>query len=167
MKNENGITTITLIITIIIMVILAVAGINYGTSSYQVTAFQNFSYKLEQIQGRVDAIHEKMKLEDNTDYISLEGKTLGRNITVSSEAMETLNKVKRIDYGHASTEDKELYYNGSDTSYRYLTKSDMKNLLDIKNMDIDVIVNFKTREVISAKGYEYDGQTYYTLEEMK
>lgn len=162
LKNEKGITLIVLIITVIIMMIIASVGITYGTASASEVQLQTFSYELQQIQGRVDVMHEKMNLENEPSYITLDGKILGQNITFSSRAVETLRKVTGKNYSNAN--DEELYPNGGiDSIYRYFSKKDLQQQLEIKNPKLDVIINFKTREVISVKPHKYNGESYYRL----
>lgn len=175
MKSERGITLLVLVITIVIMIILVGVGINQGWSSYTEVKLQNFSYELQQIQGRVDVIHEKMTMENNPDYVSLNGITLGVDMKDSlsaSKARETLYLVKSIDYDTASTTNTTLFYipEGSSTYqsyYRYFSKANLESQLDIKNPKQDVIINFKTRELISVDGIMYNEYVYYTLDEMK
>ncbi|MCI9365458.1 MAG: hypothetical protein HFJ54_02315 [Clostridia bacterium] len=92
MREEKGITLAVLAVTIIIMIILSGAIITYGSNSLNTTKLKNFSYEMQQIQGKVDALYEKIKL-GNDDIL-----LLGRDITQSARAMETLKKVKNIDY---------------------------------------------------------------------
>lgn len=165
LKNEKGITLIILIITVIIMMIIASVGIAYGTASASEVQLQTFSYELQQIQGRVDAMHERMNLENETSYITLDGKALGQDITSSSQAVETLSKVTGKNYSNAN--DEELYPNGgTSTVYRYFSKKDLQQQLEIRNPKLDVIINFKTREVISVNPHKYNGQNYYKLEDI-
>ena len=169
MKNESGITLLVLIITVIVMIILVMAGINYGGTSLSEVKLQNFSYELQQIQGRVDTAYEKMSKERTPDFIFLNGELMGRNISYSSAAVETLEKVRGIDYSTANTNDEKLYYDGPGkyTYYRYFSASELGQALDIKNASQDVIINFKTREVISVKGQTYNDRTYYRLEDIQ
>ncbi len=165
LKSEKGITLVILLITVIIMVILASVGITYGTASADEVQLQTFSYELQQIQGRVDVIHEKMNLESETSYITLNGKVLGQNITSSSAAVGTLKRVTGKDYN--TTSDGELYLNGgTNTIYRYFSKKALQQQLEIKNAKLDVIINFKTREIISVKPHKYEGKSYYRLEDI-
>lgn len=71
MRNEKGITLIVLIVTILLMIILASVAIQSGGGSVKEIEFQNFSYELQQIQGRVDTIHEKMITAGNPNYVEL------------------------------------------------------------------------------------------------
>lgn len=169
MKNERGITLVILIITVVIMMILVAAGISYGTTSIGEIRLQNFSYELEQIQGRVDTTYEKMKTEkENPSYVSLNNKMMGENITTSDDAIDTLKIVtkNKVNYRTITTDNEEYYYNRVDTIYRYFSKEDLEEFFDIKNAKQDVIINFKTREVISVKGQKYQEKTYYKLEEI-
>ncbi len=161
LRNEKGITILILTITIILMVILAGATINYGVNSLNAAKFQNFSYELQQIQGKVDSIYEKIKLGDESYII------LGNEITDSEKAMNTLNMVKGINYLNILDSQRDQYYYQENFSYyRYLTEDNLENIFDITSNPGDVIINFTTREVISVDGFEYEGRTYYTLSEL-
>lgn len=161
MKNEKGITLIVLIITIVLMIIIAGTAISYGGDSLKAVKLQNFRYELEQVQGKVDTIFEKIKL-GSEEYI-----LLGNEITESEEAMNTLTIAKDINYSNIlDTERDKYYYQDNFSYYRYLTQSDIQEIFNITSKPGDMIINFKTREVISVEGFEYDGRTYYTLDEL-
>ena len=167
LKKESGITLFVLIITVVVILILVSAGINYGTNSIGEVKLQNFSYELQQIQGRVDSISEKMSMQENSFYVVVNGETMGQNIRASNEAVDRLYKKRGIDYRNALTTDKDLYPTVYDSIYRYFTAEDLEKQLDIKNAKQDVIINFKTREVISVKGQTHEERTYYMLEDIK
>lgn len=162
MTNDKGITLIALIITVLLTIILAAVTINYGMDSYDIVKLQNFKYELQQIQGKVDTIYEKIKLaseEEKTNYI-----TLGDNITQLQTAVNVLNTLTEIDYSDMTEEEREEYYYQDEyTTYRYLSESDIQEELDISSNPGDMIINFLTREVISVNGIEYEGKTYYRL----
>lgn len=171
-NDEKGITMVVLLITVIILVILMAAGTQYGGASIQKTKLQNFSYQLQQIQGRVDTISEKMRTQsDTTDYTTVDDQILGQNITLNQEAVKLFKEKKDVDYNTitVSSPNYDKYYtaDGSSTLYRYLTREDIENILDIKNPQFDVIINFKTREVISMEGQTMDGVTYHSLEDLR
>ena len=161
MKNEKGITMIVLIITAAIMTILATAIVYTGNDSIQGVKLKNFNYELQQVQGKVDTIYEKIQLGQD------EYKVLGSNITESNKAMQTLITTKGIDYQNIAEENRDkYYYNATTTKYRYLNGNEAKEKLDISSSPGDLIINFETREVISVDGYEYKGKTIYTAESM-
>ena len=167
-KNERGITLVALILTVVLMLILVAAGINYGGSSISQVKLQNFSYEMQQIQGRVDSIHEKMKLLDNPTYIVVDKETMGVDVTSNAKAKELLKKFG-IDYagGTLDTEDTDYYTPQGETVYRYFSKRNLEEQLDIKNAKSAMIINFKTREVISVEGHNYQGTLYFRLKDIK
>lgn len=166
LKNEKGITLIVLIVTVVIMLILVYAGITYGSYSISEVKLQNFAYELQQIQGKVDHIYQKMCMEEDTNYASLNGKNLGVNMGYSTEAMDILKEIRGIDYTDATTQSNpELYADTNVSMYRYFSKRELDKTLDIKNAQHDVIINFKTREVISVDGVVCDDIEYHRLQD--
>lgn len=163
MRKEKGITLLALVITIVLILILLGATVNYGVNSLNSIKLQNFKYELDQIQGKVDTIYEKIKLGNEEEYI-----LLGSELTDSEEAQNTLNMIKGIDYSNILDSQREkYYYQDQFTYYRYFTQSELQSVFDITSRPGDMIINFKTKEVISVKGFTYDGRTYYTSDEMK
>ncbi len=167
MKTEKGVTLLVLIITVIIMAILIGAGITAGRSSVAEVKLQNFSFQLQQVQGQVDSMREKMSIESEPNYISLNGKIIGQNINASEEARKTMASLPGgVDYSNQALQGNSKYYveiNGlSYSTYRYLSKSDLARYLNIKNAEYEVIVNFDTREVFSVKPFIYNEKPYYT-----
>ena len=162
MKKEVGITMVALIITILLMVILITATVNYGVNSLNSIKFQNFKYELEQVQGKVDTIYEKIKLGE-TDYFMI-----GANVTDNEEAENVLQMTRGINYSNILDSQKDnYYYQEVYTYYRYLTQYEIQDLLDISSEPGDMIINFKTRDVISVQGFTFDERTYYSLSQMK
>jgi len=161
-KKEVGITMVALIITILLMVILITATVNYGVNSLSTIKFQNFKYELEQVQGKVDTIYEKIKLGE-TDYFMI-----GANVTDNEEAENVLQMTRGINYSNILDSQKDnYYYQEVYTYYRYLTQYEIQDLLDISSEPGDMIINFKTRDVISVQGFTFDERTYYSLSQMK
>ena len=175
MKNERGITLLVLVLTVVIMMILVGTGIAYGTNSISEVRLQNFSYELQQIQGQVNALYEKMKMDPNTEYISVasikDGNTLGADVRLQSEALATLYKVKTdINYDKpynqmTDSEKARHYANQYETIFRYFSAEDLEEIFNIKNSKRDVIINFKTREVISVDGVVCDEIEYHRLQD--
>lgn len=165
-KNERGITLIALIITVIVMVVLVSTGIKYGSYSIQEAKLKNYTYAMQQIQGRVDSIYEKMKMEQEPNYIKLNTQTMGVNVSGVPSAKETLLNERGIDYNGENQNDKNLYPIEGLTIYRYFSKEDLTRLLDIKEPQVDVIINFKTRDVISVEGFKYEQDTYHSLNDI-
>lgn len=94
------------------------------------------------IQVKVDTIYEKRKLnEENVTYYD----SLGQDI--SKVNASTLN----------------IILDGIDkTGYRYFSKEDLKQL-DLDNIELDVIINFDTRDIASINGINIDNKICYRL----
>lgn len=166
MKNEKGITLIALVITVIVMMVLIVTGITYGSYSVSEVKLQNFAYELQQIQGKVEYIYQKMILEEGTTYTRLNGEILGVNIGYSDDALDILKEIRGIDYRDTTLQTKEEFYPETGISlYRYFSKAELEKTLDIKNAQHAVIINFKTREVISVDGVVCDDIEYHRLQD--
>ena len=153
---------LAIMITIVLMGILITATVNYGVNSLDTIKFQNFKYELEQVQGKVDTIYEKIKLGETDNLI------LGINVTDNPDARDTLEMVKGINYSRILDSQREnYYYQDKYTYYRYLSQYNVQNIFDISSEPGDLIINFKTREVISVKGFRFDDKTYYSLSDMR
>lgn len=144
MKKEEGITLISLVITIIILLILAGVVTFSGIQSITTTQKTAFISELELIQAKVNTIYEKRKLsEQEKEYYD----ALGQDINnVAQEKLDEILKDK-------STE-----------GFRYFSTQDLKQL-EIETTQ-EVIINFDTREVISLTGIQIENIRYYQLKDI-
>lgn len=145
MKNQKGITLITLVITIVVMIIIAGVATYSGIESIKSTQTTIFVQELEMIQAKVNVIHEKRK---SSDEEKLYYDNLGQDITAISE--ETLLQV----LGESTKE-----------GFRYFSKENLTSI-ELDDIKQDVIINFDTCEVISITGIEIDGVKYYKLKDL-
>lgn len=142
MIKEKGITLISLVITIIVMLIIAGTVTVSSLDSVRSAKRTAFITELEMIQEKVNTIYEKRKLnsEDVTYYDSL-----GQDI--SNVEQSTL----------------DVILDGIETDgYRYFSRENLKQL-DLDNIEQDVIINFNTKDVASVTGLLIDGKMYYRL----
>ena len=70
LKRQNGITMISLVVTIIVLVILSSMVTHTGISSIKNTRFERFKNELEIVQKNVDVWYEQT-VEKSTDEIML------------------------------------------------------------------------------------------------
>lgn len=142
MKQERGITLVSLVITIIVLIIITGIAIFAGTSTIKSAKIAGFMTELELIQEKVNTIYEKRKLnKEDINYYS----SLGQNISIidSSKLADLLNGVS-----------KEGYY--------YFSKEDLKKI-DLDNISQEVIINFETRDVASINGILVEDKMCYRL----
>lgn len=153
-KNNKGITILTLAITVAVLAILAAATVYTGTKVLESAKLQNINTDMLLIQARVKVISEKVVFDgDNTAY---RGEKLS---DVSYPSVENLKNIGIID-----TEDTNY------SSY-YIWNQSILNEFGMDKIELNsgeyFVVNYATNEVITTEGIKYDGNTYYKLSETK
>lgn len=145
LKKENGITLVTLVIGIIILLILAGIATTAGLDSIRTAKKTSMITELEMIQEKVNTIYEKRKLNQNdvTYYNSL-----GQDISKIDQS-----KINQI-LGETPKE-----------GYCYFSAENLKQL-DLDNISQDVIINFDTKDVVSITGIVIGDTIYYRLTDM-
>lgn len=148
-KNQKGITIVSLVITIIILLIIGGVSVTVGTSVIKQAAITNINTNMMLIQAKIKTIAEQAKFNNNTD--NYKG-------TILSEVSGNKKVDKILEAG--IIEDASKYY--------LLSKDDLVSM-GLEKIDIEdgYIVNYETEEIIYVKGYENDGITYHKLTDMK
>ena len=147
LTDFQGITIIALVITVIMLLILASVATYTGIESYDKAEQIKFVSQMKLIQAKVD---EKVQ-EDGFNPDSIDGAKL----TDEQKQIVITAATNNGEISSPSDEDYEIYI-------KYLTKEQLSTQLSLDNIDEGIIINFKTREVISTVGFEYGGTTYYT-----
>lgn len=147
--NSKGITIVSLIITIIILLIISGVTVYVGTSVIKQATLQTVNTNMMLIQAKTKTIAEQAKFNNNQD--NYKG-------TVLSEVSGNKKIDEMINVGIID-----------DTSKFYLLSKDDLVSMGLEKIDIEdgYIVNYETEEVIYVKGYENDGITYHKLTDMK
>ena len=141
MKSNRGITLIAVIVTVIIMLILASVGIYVGMDTVEHSRVVKFVSYMQIIQRRVDELASSNNYEER-----------GTLASEQSNAQTVLNSAK------ANGEIQNTVIG----EYKYFDSETLSSQLGIDNIEDNIIINFKTREVVSLNGIEYKGQVYYT-----
>lgn len=154
MKKEKGITIISLVVMIAILLILAGVASFSGMESAEATALQGFYTQMEIIQKRVDDIAQTNEtyIINNSDGsetqvpLKEQGKILTENqITLLTSILNVEN------------------INAQPSSFKYFTVNDLKEKLDIPNIQYDVFIDFDNRIVVAEDGITVENKTYYVL----
>ncbi len=142
MQENKGITLISLVITIVILLILAsivtYSGLNVISSSKLTT----FTAELKIMQTQVNSIYEKDSKQQIGEEITGDIQTQANSIFTEAES------------GIKTQE-----------GYRYWSQ-DLIRELGIEGVEQDFFVNLEKRSVVSYRGLEYEGKTYYTLNQV-
>ena len=145
--SEKGITLTSIMITVVLMLIIAGITISFSSTPINETRLKGFYSELEIIQRRVDsiAVTNEKYIKPNGDIISI--KETGSSLTQSQQ-----NFIRSI------SSDLNV------SKFRFFTKEELFEHLDLYNMNYNVFINFDDRIIIAEEGVTVDGITYYMLE---
>lgn len=153
LQSNSGITLITLVITIIILLILSTVAVYSGIEVIQNTSYTKFVAELKIMHTHVNKWYEDCKT--NIDGETFDGNISSKlpalyasKVTAGSKGEETLQKL------------------GLSTADYYLVEEEQKNALGIEGVSQSVLVNVKKRDVVSLYGLNYKDKMYYTLKQI-
>ena len=149
-KNNKGITLMALVITIIVLIILASVGIYSGIQVVKSAQFTAFSTELKIMQTQVNKLYEE-KRNGNTEYVNNLGAAINSNATIQTQA----NKVFTANESEITDQE----------GYKYFDTNTIKGL-NIEGVEGEFFINIDKRSVVSYDGFNYEGKTYYTLEQL-
>lgn len=169
MKNTKGITLVSLVITIVVLLILSSIATYSGINVINSSKLTAFTTELKIMQTQVNAIYQKYK--DN-DTIEIDGTIYYGE--AESNKQDTTNKTM-LDIGQELTgdikeqADKIFTLDASEVvsseGYQYWSKELIKQL-GIEGIEQDFFVNLEKRSVVSYQGFKYEGKMYYTLSQL-
>ena len=145
-KNNKGITLIALVITVVVMAIISSVAIISGLDTADDLDIKKFNDELKIIQARVDILYEQIKLGEK------EEKNFG------GHSYEEMKGVMERTFNNLN--DKTI----TKEDYWYYTKQNLKKYLAIDDVNQSVLINWKTRDIISVEGIKIDGVRYYRYE---
>lgn len=154
MKNNKGITLITLVVTIVIIMILASVGIYSGVRSLKLAELNRFTTELKIMQTQVNSMYEKLKNDETISGQAI--LSIGTEILSSSNDVQNQASIVFTQNASGIT---------SSVGYKYYSLETISNL-GIEGITQDFFINIETRSVVSYKGLEYNGTTYYTLSQI-
>lgn len=151
--NESGVTLVGLIVTVVVMLIIAGVSIYNGISSIDSTKLKGFYTQLEIVQKRVDDIFatDEQYIDENGQEVSIKAK--GESLTQSQ--IENLHNIVQIEQINIT--------NAQIGEFRYFSTEDIENVLDLREIEYDLFINFEDRIIIAEKGITLQGITYYAL----
>ena len=150
MKDENGITLVALILTVVILLILTGVGISAGIDQMHRVRLKAFYSKLEVAEEAVEKISST-----NEGYKDSSGNIIYLKDSGTALTVEQISLISSISENY-------------DTSkFKYFTASEVESILNVSGVDLNLLIDFEDKYVISADGEEIDGTVYYVLENDK
>ena len=155
--DDKGITLISLVTTIVILLILTSIATYSGVNIVKQSKFTKFTTQLKMMQTQVNELYEKYSENQSIEvngkkYTGTEIANIGKEISTLSQK----NKVFNTSTSGIT----------DSTGYKYYDKETIKALNIDGLEEEEYFVNVAKRSVISYDGFEYNGKTYYTLEQL-
>ena len=140
--EARGITLISLIVTIVVLLILASIATYSGVGIIRQSKVNRFTTEMKVMQTEVNDLYDRYS--NGEDVLNLGKKLDGQADKVfTSEASGITEK----------------------TGYRYYDQETIQSL-GIDGVEKEFFVNVEKRSVVSYLGFEYEGTTYYTLDQL-
>ena len=147
--EEKGITLLALVILIIVLGILVSVATVSGVESINSAKLTRFTSEMEQMQTEVNELYEQVQNGN------IQSNSIGKDISYSQDIVNQANVVFTSSASGITNRD----------GYRYYDESTL-NSLGVEDMQQTFFVNIEERSVVSFEGLEYEGTTYYTLEQL-
>lgn len=155
MKRENkGITLIALVITVTVLIILASIATYSGVGIIRQSKLNKFTTEMKIMQTEVNDLYQK----------ATSGETVEVNGS-SYSGLDIYNIGKELDSRANSVFTSETSGITDKSGYR-LYDQDIIQGLGIEGVEEEYFVNVEKRSIISCNGFEYEGTTYYTLDQL-
>ena len=155
--NNDGVTLMSLVITIIVLLLLASIATYSGVNIVKQSKFTKFTTQLKMMQTQVNELYEKYS---GNQSIEINGKKYtGTEIANIGKEISTLSQKNKV----FNTSTSGIT---DSTGYKYYDKEIIKALNIDGLEEEEYFVNVAKRSVISYDGFEYNGKTYYTLEQL-
>lgn len=148
-KNSKGITLVSLVITIILLMLITSVTVYTGSNVIKQVNLQNVNTDMMLIKAKVKTMEEQAKFnKDNSNYKG----------TPLIDVHDNKKIDKLVDEG--IVEDITKYY--------LLSKEDL-NSMGLEKIDIadGYLVNYESEEIIYVRGLKKDDNTYHKLSDIK
>ena len=175
MKNNNGITMITLVITIIILLILAGVSIGTGNNIIKQSNLENIKTNMLLIKVKAKEYVENANFKLGTNFETSADK---ENRIISAKEELKGEEIKDISIFNENIDINQDQLTTDNSNYIYYYKLTTENLVNIglsnvksdeKNGYYIVKYNLKdsTIEIYNTKGFDDEGNVVYSLTDIK
>lgn len=152
MKNSRGLTLVSLIIMIVVLLVLASIGIYYTKDTINSAKLTHFITQLEIVEAQVNLLKQNNKYEDTYDNYDI------TDVQTISEIDTILEKQLKEIY-NINTEEIDEYK----SRFKYYEK----NELNIEGIEINLIIDIQDGIVISKNYLLYKGVKFYSLKQLE
>lgn len=155
--TASGITLISLVVTMIVLLLIASISVKVSIGVYQNVIIESYIAKMKIIQSGVDNF-----VSSNNDVASkLSGVP---KLSNSSDMADTFIKNGKIDVDGLNIDIYTSWNSGSDntpSNYYLFTSENLEKYLGVNDANMTVIINFNTRNIISYECALFDDVEYH------
>ena len=150
-KLNKGITIISLVITIVLMLILASVTINIGSKEIEKAKLEDLKTTMLLIKGRAQIVADKESFGEEYNK-------------------EGMLKIDEAVLNYDVNNVKERIFKNVDTTNLYIWE---QTAMNNNNIDVEIskeefyIMDYLTGEVYYSLGYPHNGRTYYSLTDIQ
>ncbi len=170
-KNNSGITLVSLVITIIVLLILSSIAVYSGISTVRSARLTKFTTELKMMQQKVNELYDSYTNNKSVTVNGIEYIGQGQVETEAEEAIPGIQEIGQDPSGIFNTNRLEEIFseNGSGitdkTGYMYYDTETIQ-ALGLEDMEYEFFVNVAKRSVVSIEGFNDYGEIYYTLDQV-
>ena len=150
-KSEKGVTLVALVTTIILLLILSTIGVTSGKSTIEFSNFNKLKNQLTVLQTKVNELNQQNKTD------------IGQEIGDNQKLILNNEIVSNIIYKDKTEEEK----NTIEAGFRLLNGNQIKDQLGLDGYKGNYLINVEYRYVVLCEGLEYNGITYYMIDQME
>ena len=158
-KSNSGITLVSLVITIIVLLILASITVYSGIGTIRSARLTKFTTELKIMQQKVNELYnsytnEKSVIVNGIEYVGTDIQNIGKN----PDGIFDENRLEEIfSENESGITDR--------TGYMYYD-TEMIQALGLEEIEYEFFVNIAKRSVVSIEGFNDGEKRYYTLEQV-
>ena len=152
-KNEKGITLVSVVIIVIVLIILASIATVSGISTVKFAQYTAFKTELQLLQNEVNALKQDKSNDELLAY--------GVEMTDSQKDIFSVNEISSVLNG------KEGDINTIENDFRYFSQEYLTKNLGIDGITKDYYINLKERIIIATEPVTYEDVDYYMLEQIE
>ena len=160
--NENAITLISLVITIVILLILATIGISTGIETINSSKLTKFNTEMKIMQLKANEWYDEYNQATN-DEEKQEIINRGESIVSGEGQTDVVTQADKV----FTLEESGIIFDDTQKreDYRYYSNKKLKEL-GVEGVEQDFFVNVKNRMIVSYEGLSYKGEMYYTISQL-
>lgn len=149
--KENGVTLVSLVTMIVLLLILSSIGYTVGNSTIDSAKFTQFKSELKVMQSKVNELNQ----ENKTD--------IGQALTDNQKSILNKQEISDIIYNGKTEEEKTKIQNG----FRYISKNYINTELNLDSVGRNYLINVEYSYVVFPEGFKYEGTTYYMIDQIE